>query len=145
MTLQLPENYDSSRIQIMPHSLKGPYINRLISLTANKLVFDGYFRIEEQMLPVDRVLYLMGRKREFHIYITAVRRGENTSTYSYDEDVGEHICLTPSEIVELTFRVMPEKSGKEIDALIREIDARENTEEFSRASWEERKAINGGF
>jgi hypothetical protein len=82
----------------------------------------------------------MGRKREFHIRIIAVRRGENTSTYSYDEDVGEHICLTPSEIVELTFRVMPEKSGKEIDALIREIDAREDTEEFSRANWEYTKA-----
>ena len=156
--LKLPANYDESRIYLQPHSLKGPYINKLISLTASKLVFDGYFRIEEEMLPVDRVLVLTGRKREFHIRITAVRRGANTSTYAYDrrvedpalsrathgsgdEDVGEHICLMPSEIVELTFRVIAaDLPGKALNELILAIDAHEETEEFSQRNWEFQRA-----
>jgi hypothetical protein len=178
--LKIPATYDEARIHLQPHSLKGPYINKLISLTASKLVFDGYFRIEDEMLPIDRVLYLIGRKREYHIRITECKRGVDTSTYAYDrrvfnrmvedpalsrairgsgdrmvedpalsgakhgsgdEDVGEHICLTPSEIVELTFRVIAtDLPGKALNELILAIDVREESEEFSNKNWSFRDA-----
>ena len=138
--LKLPVDYNETRIYLQPHSLKGPYINKLISLTASKLVFDGYFRIEDEMLPIDRVLYLIGRKREYHIRITECKRGVDTSTYAYDEGVGEHICLTPSEIVELTFRVIAtDLPGKALNELILAIDVREESEEFSEKNWSFRR------
>ena len=139
--LQIPAGYNQDRVQIWPHSLKGPYINRLIALTDSKLVFDGYFRIEPEMLPVDRILWLIERKREYHICITDCKRGENTSHYWYDEDVGENICLTPTEIIELTFEVVAKDlPGPAFNALAEAIEAREESKEFEDRNWEARKA-----
>lgn len=129
--LRIPAEYNQDRIVLWPRSLKGPYIHHLIALTGSKLMFDGYFRIENEMLPVDRILYLIGRKREWHIRITGCKRGEGTSTPWYDEEVGEHICLTPSEIIELTFDVVATAlPGEAWKALEEAITAREKSEEF---------------
>ena len=139
--LQIPADYDQDRVQLWPHSLKGPYINRLIALTDSKLVFDGYFRIEPEMLPVDRILWLIEHKREYHIRITDCKRGKDTSTTWYDEDVGGHICLTPTEIIELTFKVIAkELPGPAFNALAEAIEAREESKEFQDRNWEARKA-----
>jgi hypothetical protein len=119
------------RIRLWPHSLKGPYINRLIALTGSKLVFDGYFRIEDEMLPVDRILCLYGRQREWHIRITGCKRGKDTSHHWYDEDVGERICLSPTEIIELTFEVVAKSlPGRSFNDLMEAIEAREESKEF---------------
>ena len=140
-TLRIPAGYNQDRVAIWPHSLKGPYINRLIALTESKIVFDGYFRIEDEMLPVDRILWLIERKREWHIRITSCKRGKNTSHYWYDEDVGERICLTPTEIIELTFEVVATRlSGPAFNALVEAIEAREESKEFEDRNWEARKA-----
>ena len=103
-------------------------------------MFDGYFRIENEMLPVDRILILWKRKREYHIRITDCKRGKNTSHYWYDEDVGERICLTPTEIIELTFEVVATKlPGPAFNTLLEAIEAREESKEFEDKNWDARK------
>jgi hypothetical protein len=53
------------------------------------------------------------------------------STPWYDEEVGEHICLTPSEIIELAFEVVATALPVEAwRALEEAITAREKSEEF---------------
>lgn len=40
------------------------------------------------------------------IQITDIKRGKNTSHYFYDEGEQGMICLTPTEIIELTYVVL---------------------------------------
>ena len=138
--LKAPPNYDTTRLMILPLSLKGPYLRRLIALTPTKLVFDGYFRIEPELLPIDRIICIMARKREYHIRIKGVRRGTDTSSYWYDEDVGENICLTPTEIIEMDIEILSgQLDGPTFNRTVDAITAREESVEFEERNWAARK------
>ncbi len=140
-SLLTPRNYDVTRIMILPYIHNGLHIKRLIALTPTKLVFDGYFRIEPELLPIERVICLMGRKREYHIRIKELKRGADTSSYWYDEDVGEHICLTPTEIIELTIEIiatqLPGPALRDVEEAITE---REEAAEFKKRNEDARQA-----
>ena len=136
-----PRDYDVTRIMILPYIHGGLHIKRLITLTPTKLVFDGYFRIEPELLPVERVICLIGRKREYHIRIKGLARGTNTSSYWYDEDVGEHICLTPTEIIELDIEIVATQlPGPAFSAVIDAITEREEVAEFKKRNEAARQA-----
>jgi hypothetical protein len=129
--LLTPPDYDVSRIMIIPFLLGGIHIRRLIALTPTKLVFDGYFHIEPELLPIDRIICLIGRKREYHIRIKECKRGVGTSSYWYDEDVGENICLMPTEIIELTIEIVNKRmDGPTLSAVADAITEREESAEF---------------
>ena len=136
-----PRDYDVTRIMILPYIHGGLHIKRLITLTPTKLVFDGYFRIEPELLPVERVICLIGRKREYHIRIKGLARGTNTSSYWYDQDVGEHICLTPTEIIELDIEIIATQlPGPAFSAVIDAITEREEVAEFKKRNEAARQA-----
>jgi|LauGreDrversion4_2_1035121.scaffolds.fasta_scaffold501201_2 hypothetical protein len=85
----------------------GPSISNVLHYTPTNLVFNGYFRVESELptsdRPIHRILYI---ENGFAlIAITALKRGEDTSEYWTDEEEGQ-ICLTPTEIIELTYHVL---------------------------------------
>jgi hypothetical protein len=138
--LLAPRDYDVTRIMILPYIHGGLHIKRLITLTPTKFVFDGYFRIEPELLPIERVICLMGRKREYHIRIKGLTRGANTSSYWYDEDVGENICLTPTEIIELDIEILATQlPGPAFSDVVDAITAHEKSEEFKKRNEEARR------
>ena len=139
-SLLAPRNYDVTRIMILPYIHGGLHIKRLITLTPTKFVFDGYFRIEPELLPIERVICLMGRKREYHIRIKELKRGTDTSSYWYDEDVGENICLTPTEIIELTIEILATQlPGPALRDVVDAITAHEKSEEFQKRNEDARR------
>ena len=139
--LLAPSNYDTTRLMILPFIHAGMHIRRLITLTPTKLVFDGYFHIEPELLPIERVICLIGRKREYHIRIKEIKRGEDTSSYWYDEDVGENICLMPTEIIELTIEIVNKRlTGPAFSAVTDAITAREESAEFKERNEAARRA-----
>jgi hypothetical protein len=139
--LLAPRDYDTTRLMILPFLHSGMHIRRLITLTPTKFVFDGYFRIEPELLPIERVICLIGRKREYHIRIKEMKRGADTSSYWYDEDVGENICLMPTEIIELTIEIVNKRlTGPAFSAVTDAITAREESAEFKERNEAARRA-----
>jgi hypothetical protein len=91
----------------------GPSVKRIVKCTESSVVFDGYFRIESDVptsnQPIHRILHR--EEGPVLIAITAMKRGEDTSEYWTDEEEGQ-ICLTPTEIIELTYHVLESLSSE---------------------------------
>ncbi len=95
--------------------LIGPYFGNTLQVTEKCIVFDGYFRYESELLQEDRPVH---RLMDFqgHTYLLAFigkRTGKNTSVYWDDEEEGGKICLSPTEIIELDYRVVEKDPPKE--------------------------------
>ncbi len=94
-------------------SLKGPYTTNILKYTDTTIVFDGYFRYEDELITKERPVHRFLRRRcnnnddeILYIAIVGVRRGKDTSEYWSDEEAGGRICLTPTEIIELDYEVV---------------------------------------
>jgi pyruvate/oxaloacetate carboxyltransferase len=70
-----------------------------------------------------------------------MKHGVDTSSYWYDEDVGENICLTPTEIIELDIEILATQlPGQVLSAIEDAIRAREDTAEFKERNESARRA-----
>ena len=89
-----------------------PYIDELISHEPGRMVFDGYFYIDDAVMPVERVFH--SNKGSFHVEIYEKKTLEDTSEFGpYDEEEGGSICFFPTAVIELKYRVILEISDKE--------------------------------
>jgi hypothetical protein len=92
--------------------LRIPFIDELISHEPGRMVFDGYFYIDDAVMPVERVFH--SNKGSFHVEIYEKKTIEDTSEFGpYDEEEGGHICFFPTAVIELKYRVIAEISDKE--------------------------------
>ncbi len=103
----------------------GPSIKKTIHYTDTTIVFDGYFRIESELptkFPIRRIFYRYDTNTYNLIQITGIKRGKDTSHYFYDESEQGMICLTPTEIIELSYIVLeanvPSQKAHELNAEI---------------------------
>jgi hypothetical protein len=82
-----------------------PHIKELILFDKHTIVFDGYFRLEEGVFPVHRIVYINGKW--FLVKLLSKKVVEDTSKYGeYDEELGGRICLTPTELLELEIKLL---------------------------------------
>ena len=92
----------------------GPSVKRFVKVTETTLIFDGYFRVESTLPtpdhPIRRILHTDNGANL--IAITDMKRGDDTSEYWTDEEEGQ-ICLTPTEIIELTYHVVESSFSSE--------------------------------
>lgn len=96
--------------------LRIPFIDELISHEPGRMVFNGYFYIDDEAMPIERVFH--SNKGEFHVEIYEKNTLKDTSEYGpYDEEEGGHICFFPTNIIELRYRVIAETTGKRHHAL----------------------------
>jgi len=92
--------------------LRIPFIDELISHEPGRMVFNGYFYINDAAMPVERVFH--SNKGEFHVEIYEKNTLKDTSEYGpYDEEEGGHICFFPTGIIELRYRVIAEIKGRD--------------------------------
>lgn len=103
--------------------LRGPYFCDLLAVTPTHITFDGYFRYDAELFSEERPIH---RFMEFqgHTYLLAFthkRRLEDTSTIDIEEE-GGGICLSPTEVMEVRYRVVekdpPNERWSEIIAAI---------------------------
>lgn len=91
--------------------LRIPFIDELISHEPGRMVFNGYFYINDAAMPVERVFH--SNKGEFHVEIYEKNTLKDTSEYGpYDEEEGGHICFFPTAVIELRYHVIAETTGK---------------------------------
>lgn len=92
--------------------VKNPHIKDLILFDKHKIVFDGYFRLEEGVFPVNRIVYINGKW--FIIKILSKKVVKDTSKYGeYDEELGGRVCLTPTEVLELEIKLLGHITSEE--------------------------------
>jgi hypothetical protein len=84
-----------------------PYVQELISHEPGSMVFNGYFYIDDDVMPVERIFH--SNKGSFHVEIYKKNTMEDTSEFGpYDEEEGGSICFFPTAIIELKYRVIAE-------------------------------------
>jgi hypothetical protein len=97
-----------------------PYVEELLSHDSGSMVFNGYFYIEDDVMPVERIFH--SNKGSFHVEIYKKTTMEDTSELGpYDEEVGGSICLFPTAIIELKYRVIAELPNNETYELVERI------------------------
>jgi hypothetical protein len=111
-------------ITFSPSGAGFPYIREARHHTEQSITFDGHFydAKNERMYP-EYIVWRRKDKKSFHIEITEYIAGEDTSEYWTDdeENDGSKICLFPTEIITLRWRVIAELRDNEIDAVRAEI------------------------
>lgn len=107
------------------------WMNRLIDLSANSMTFDGHFydAMHGRMFP-EFIMHRHDTKQCLHIEITSYKELEDTSEYWTDEEEGGRICLFPTQVITVSWRVLAEVSKREVTALASSILRRR--EEFQR-------------
>jgi hypothetical protein len=109
-----------------PNDTKNPYVHTLMKHENNTILFDGYFRLEDATMPVRRILFI--HREPFLVELTEKKTIKDTSQYGeYDEELGGRICLTPTDLIELKYRLIQHiKTKEEFDLIEKEIIAEED-------------------
>ena len=94
-------------LHLVDYRATNPYIRTLKSFTADTISFDGYFYLEDDTMPIERILIKDDTWQ--HIEIYEKKTVEDTSiptptTTSNDE--GDDICFFPTAIIHLKYRVI---------------------------------------
>jgi len=87
------------------HIIK-PYIMEMKTFTPDTILFNGYFYIEDTVMPIERLLYT--EEGLYHVEIYEKKTLQDTSEYSYDEEIGGNVCFFPTAIIELKYRILNE-------------------------------------
>ncbi len=108
--------------------VRTPHIRNLFKFTQSTIVFDGYFYLEPELFseetPVKRIIGVYDQY--YYIAITKRESLENTSKYFDDEEHGR-ICLFPTEIIRLTYRLLERiPSHERVNQLKAEMEAVED-------------------
>jgi len=76
------------------------------TFTPDTILFNGYFYIEDTVMPIERLLYT--EEGLYHVEIYEKKTLQDTSEYSYDEEIGGNVCFFPTAIIELKYRILNE-------------------------------------
>lgn len=103
-----------SEVHWLPTSVTCPYVKKLISITNNTMVFNGYFYLENDTLPIKRILCI--NNTLFYTEILKKQNVEDTSKYSNLEE--GRVCFFPTSIIELEFKIIKKlEVNKELSEL----------------------------
>jgi hypothetical protein len=85
--------------------IKVPYMDEVRLCEPGRIVFDGYFYLEDSTMPVERILFL---RTGYHLVeIIEKKTIEDTSEFGpYDEEVGGRICFFPTALIDLRYRII---------------------------------------
>lgn len=112
-------------IHWFPFGSRCPYTKHIKIHKDGLLVFNGYFYLEDQTMPVKRIMCL--RKKMLLVEIISKKTLEDTSVYGeYDEDLGGRACFFPTNNIEIQYKVLKEiENNAEFHKLCNEIEAQE--------------------
>ena len=115
-----------------------PYMRKVITNEPGHIVFDGYFYIEDDTVPVERILRT--KEADYHIEIYEKKTLDDTTTSSYDEELGGYISFFSTAIIDLRYRIVCTIQSREqyteildrIDSLEKEVDDRDKVNRNAR-------------
>jgi hypothetical protein len=99
---------------------RGPFALNLISFTPDTMRFNGYFYLEDETMPVERILIY--KNIAYHLEIIEKRTYEDTSSSGEnnvdpDSDPAENITFFPTNIIEIKYRIIKRlETSQELNA-----------------------------
>jgi hypothetical protein len=132
---------------------RSPFIRTLLIYTSDTLKFEGYFYLEDETMPVERLL--IHNNDVFHIEILQKLMDDDTSNSESDEeefyngDPEDNIVFFPTGIIELKYRVIKRLESMEeinqardrIQTLDAEVEARNAVFKRQREDREQEEMI----
>jgi hypothetical protein len=95
-------------LHLWDYRIQNPFIRTLKLFTADTISFDGYFYLEDDTMPVERIL--INDDAWQHIEIYEKKTVEDTSIQTTQttpsNDEGDDICFFPTAIIHLKYRVI---------------------------------------
>ncbi len=83
------------------------FIGDLKEFTDTSITFSGKFRVESEILPFRQIMNIYDASRNIIksslILINTKKILDDTSNTYFDEEIGYHICLSPSDLIHLTY------------------------------------------
>jgi hypothetical protein len=119
-------------VYIEPVECDGIHVGTVLDLSDTSMTFNGSFYSAQygRMFP-EWILYRTDTHQHFHIALTSYKEHEDTSEFWSDEEEGGRICLSPTHVITVTWRVIATlQTNQEVAAL--EIDLRRRRREFLR-------------
>ena len=108
-----------------PLRVRTPYVLKIIEEKEGLLVFNGYFYLEDETMPVRRLLYRESQKKMYLVDILSKKTMDDTSEYGdYDKELGGSACFFPTNIIKLEYKILREEDH-DFEKLCDEIDTEE--------------------
>ena len=92
-------------LHLWDYRIQNPFIRILKSFTADTISFDGYFYLEDDTMPVERILIKDDAWQHIEIYEKKTVEDTSISTTS-SNNKGDDICFFPTAIIQLKYRVI---------------------------------------
>ena len=92
-------------LHLWDYRVTNPHIRSLKSFTSDTISFDGYFYLEDDTMPVERILINDDTWQHIEIYEKKTVEDTSTPTTS-SNDEGDDICFFPTAIIHLKYRVI---------------------------------------
>jgi hypothetical protein len=97
-------------VLFFPHGgVLNSHIKKIYQLSNKHIVYNGYFYAEEEIFPLERILYF--DKEMYHIHILKKTTIKDTSRYTHLSDVGHSVCFFPTETLRLDFILLKKCKG----------------------------------
>jgi hypothetical protein len=95
-------------LHLWDYRIQNPFIRTLKSFTADTISFDGYFYLEDDTMPVERILIKDDAWQHIEIYEkkTVEDTSIQTTQTTRRNDEGDDICFFPTAIIQLKYRVI---------------------------------------
>jgi hypothetical protein len=103
---------DEDEIHWFPIGGRCPYSKKTFYHKDNKLVFDGYFYLEDQTMPVKRIMCY--NQNMFLVEIISKKTLDDTSVFGeYDKELGGSVCFFPTNVIELQYKIIKKLANVE--------------------------------
>jgi hypothetical protein len=102
-------------------NIKTPFMRKIISFTQDTISFDGYFYLEDDVMPVERILST--EKGVYHVEIYEKKTLESTDKSKCvnddnNDDFESNITFFPTNIIELKYKIISIlRSREEFDSI----------------------------
>ena len=94
-------------LHLWDYRVANPHIRTLKSFTSDTISFDGYFYLEDDTMPVERILIKEDTWQHIEIYEKKTVEDTSTpTTTTSSNDEGDDICFFPTAIIHLKYRVI---------------------------------------
>lgn len=124
----------------LPFLAKSPYIRELLKHTENTIVFYGYFYIEDEILPLERIMIykeipyhieftkkIMKEedKEEEEVHSDDTIKEEAEEIADSDDSIAGRITFFPMNLIELHYKIIKVLTHDEVENVKKQIDEKE--------------------
>ena len=123
----------------LPFLARSPYIRELLKHTENTIVFYGYFYIENEILPLERIMIYKGipyhieftkkimkdEDKEEEVYSDDTIKEEAEEIADSDDSIAGRITFFPMNLIELHYKIIKVLTNDEVENVKKQIDEKE--------------------